>query len=69
MFLVLLVIALIIRRKRKAQYDVTGKSLSDALKSLAVKSFDEEKSSEIVFSNPTYMECGNHNNKLDQKAD
>ena len=69
MLLVLLVIALIIHRKRKAQYDVAGKSLTDALKPLAVKSLDEEKSSEIVFSNPTYMECGNHNNELDQKAD
>ena len=64
-------IALIIRQKRKAQYDVyiTGKSLSDTLRPQAVKSLDGENSSEIMFPNPTYMECKNYNDEFDQKAD
>ena len=62
---------LVIRQKRKAhdQYGVTGKSLSGSLRPLAVKSFDDKNGSELVFPNPTYMDCENHSNKFDQKAD
>ena len=67
--LILVVIMLVTRQKRKAQYDVTGKSLSDTLRPLAVKSFDDKNGSELVFPNPAYMDCVNHNNEFDQKAD
>ena len=67
--LILVVIMLVIHQKRKAQYDVTGKSPSDTLRPLAVKSFDDKNGSEFVFPNPTDMDCETHNNEFDQKAD
>ena len=63
--LILVVIMLVTRQKRKTQYDVTGKSFSDSLRPLAEKSFDDKNGSEFVFPNPTYMDCGNHNNEFD----
>ena len=66
--LILVVIMLVTRQKRKAQYGVTGESLSDSLRPLAVKSFDDKNDSELVFPNPTYTDCEIHNNKFDQKA-
>ena len=54
MVLVLAVIVLIIRHKRKNQYDVVGKTLPDTSKPLGVKSSDKE--TEFIFPNPTYQD-------------
>ena len=54
MVLVLAVIVLIIRLRRKDQYDVTGKNPFDTLKPL--KSSSEETNHEFIYPNPTYQD-------------
>ena len=65
--LIFVVIMLVICLKRKAQYGVTGTFRSNAITPLVVK--DGKNGSELMFPNPTYTDCENHNNKFDQKAD
>ena len=67
--LIFVVIMLVICQKRKAQYGVTGTFRSNAITPLVVKSSDGKNGSELMLPNPTYMDCENHNNEFDQKAD
>ena len=53
----LIVIVLIKHHKRNVHYDVSGKDPTSTVRTVGVKSIDEETNHECVFSNPTYQDA------------